>query len=87
MEEKKRRGLKEMKVKGPPQYILGLKKTSLAVSFLLKPITLFGLKEKLSHHFRVFLPKLHPHTYTHDKIAVLISLLLQVVILNPLLYI
>lgn len=49
-----KRGLKGMKVKGPPQYILGLKKTSLAVSFLLKPITLFGLKEKLSHHFRVF---------------------------------
>lgn len=46
-----------MNVKGPPQYILGLKKTSLAVSFLLKPITLFGLKEKLSHHFRVFSQK------------------------------
>lgn len=54
MEEERKGGLKGMSVKGPPQYILGLKKTSLAVSFLLEPITLFGLKEKLCYHFRVF---------------------------------
>lgn len=69
-----------MNVKGPPQYILGLKKTSLAVSFLLKPITLFGLKEKLSHHFRVFSQK------KSNIIWFLCNryILLQVVVLHPL---